>query len=117
MGFSSFAGIALMVLMLPVNMLLAKQFHAVQNKILAGTDARIHATNEILQNIRIVKYFAWEKRFEDVVNEKRQAELKALRFRYIIWSTAATVWYGTPILITFMSFFLYTVVEKKKLSP
>lgn len=117
MGFSSFAGIALMVLMLPVNMLLAKQFHVVQKQILAGTDARIHATNEILQNIRIVKYFAWEQRFEDTVNEKRMVELKALRFRYIIWSTAATVWYGTPILITFLSFFLYTVVEKKKLSP
>lgn len=117
MGFSSFAGIVLMVLMLPVNLVLAKQFHVVQNRILAGTDARIHATNEILQNIRIIKYFAWEKRFEDIVDEKRRAELKALRFRYIIWSIAATVWYGTPILITFLSFFLYTAVEKKRLSP
>lgn len=117
LGFSSFAGIAMMVLMLPVNMFIAKQFQTVQNRILAGTDARIHATNEILQNIRIIKYFAWEQRFEDIVNEKRKTELKALRFRYIIWSIAATVWYGTPIMITFMSFFLYTVVEKKKLSP
>lgn len=117
LGFSSFAGIAMMVLMLPVNMFIAKQFQTVQSRILASTDARIHATNEILQNIRIIKYFAWEKRFEDIVDEKRKVELKALRFRYIIWSTAATVWYGTPIAITFMSFFLYTVVEKKKLSP
>lgn len=117
LGFSSFAGIVIMVLMLPVNIFIAKQFTKVQNQILAGTDARIHATNEILQNIRIIKYFAWEQRFEDIVNEKRKAELKALRFRYVIWSTAATVWYGTPILITFASFFLYTVVEKKDLTP
>lgn len=117
MGFSSFAGIALMVMMLPVNILIAKRFQTVQARILAGTDGRIHATNEILQNIRIIKYFAWEQRFEDIVNEKRRIELKAIRSRYIIWSIAATVWYGTPILITFMSFFLYTVVEKKKLSP
>ncbi|PKY06331.1 ATP-dependent bile acid permease [Aspergillus campestris IBT 28561] len=117
LGYSSFAGIVLMVLMLPVNLTIAKQFTKVQNRILAGTDARIHSTNEILQNIRIIKYFAWEQRFEDIVSEKRKAELKALRFRYIIWSTAATVWYGTPILITFASFFLYTVVEKKKLVP
>ena len=117
MGFSSFAGIALMVLMLPVNLLIAKQFTKVQKRILAGTDARIHATNEILQNIRIIKYFAWEQRFQEIVDEKRRTELKALRFRYIIWSTAATIWYGTPILITFTSFFLYTVVEKKPLTP
>lgn len=117
MGFSSFAGIALMVLMLPVNLFIARQFSKVQNQILKGTDARIHATNEVLQNIRIIKYFAWEQRFQDVVNEKRKAELKSLRKRYILWSTAATVWYGTPILITFLSFFLYTVVEKKQLTP
>ncbi|KAL4896032.1 hypothetical protein BDV59DRAFT_126519 [Aspergillus ambiguus] len=117
LGFSSFAGIVIMVLMLPVNLLIAKQFTRVQKQILKGTDARIHATNEILQNIRIIKYFAWEHRFQDIVNEKRKAELKALRFRYIIWSTAATVWYGTPIFITFASFFLYTAVEKKKLTP
>ncbi|KAJ5573698.1 uncharacterized protein N7459_008125 [Penicillium hispanicum] len=117
MGFSSFAGIALMVLMLPVNLVIARQFNKVQNQILKGTDARIHATNEVLQNIRIIKYFAWEQRFQDIVNEKRKAELKSLRRRYILWSCAATVWYGTPILITFLSFFLYTVVEKKQLTP
>ena len=117
MGFSSFAGIAIMVLMLPVNLFIARQFNKVQNQILKGTDARIHATNEVLQNIRIIKYFAWEQRFQDLVNEKRKAELKSLRRRYILWSCAATVWYGTPILITFLSFFLYTVVEKKQLTP
>ncbi|KAE8352161.1 ATP-dependent bile acid permease [Aspergillus coremiiformis] len=117
LGFSSFAGIVIMVFVLPVNLFIAKQFTKIQNQILASTDARIHATNEILQNIRIIKYFAWEQRFEDTVNEKRKAELKALRYRYIIWSTAATVWYGTPLIITFASFFLYTVVEQKKLTP
>ncbi|KAJ5958252.1 uncharacterized protein N7479_005402 [Penicillium vulpinum] len=117
MGFSSFAGIALMALMLPINLFIARKFNKVQNQILKGTDARIHATNEVLQNIRIIKYFAWEQRFEDIVGEKRRGELKALRRRYILWSCAATVWYGTPILITFLSFFLYTVVEKKQLTP
>lgn len=117
MGFSSFAGIALMVLMLPINLFIARQFNKVQNAILKGTDARIHATNEALQNIRIIKYFAWEERFHGIVNEKRKVELKCLRNRYILWSSAATVWYGTPILITFLSFFLYTVVEKKQLTP
>ena len=117
LGFSSFAGIALMVLMMPVNLFIARQFQSIQHRILACTDARIHATNEVLQNIRIIKYFAWERRFEDIVDEKRRAELKSLRTRYIVWSAAATMWYGTPILITFASFFLFTVVEKRSLTP
>lgn len=117
LGFSSFAGIIMMVLMLPINLIIAKKFSKLQNQILKGTDARIHSTNEILQNIRIIKYFSWEERFQDIVNEKRRAELRALKYRYVLWSTAATIWYGTPIMITFASFFLYTVVEGKKLTP
>lgn len=117
LGFSSFAGIGLMCLILPVNVLIARQFSIIQNAILTKTDARIHSTNEMLQSIRIIKYFAWERRFEGVVNEKRDAELKSLRYRYMLWSIAATVWYGAPILITFTSFLLYTVVEKKRLTP
>ncbi|EEQ89112.1 ATPase [Blastomyces dermatitidis ER-3] len=117
LGFSSLAGIGVMTLMLPLNLYIASRFRILQHEILAGTDARIHSTNEVLQNIRIIKYFAWEQRFEDIVNEKRRAELKSLRRRYILWAGAATVWYGAPILITLLSFFLYTVVEGKKLVP
>ncbi|OJD19343.1 hypothetical protein AJ78_00705 [Emergomyces pasteurianus Ep9510] len=117
LGFSSLAGIGVMVLMVPLNVYISSRFTVLQDEILTETDSRIHSTNEVLQNIRIIKYFAWEQRFEDIVNEKRKAELKVLRRRYILWAWAATVWYGTPILIALLSFFLYTVVEGKKLVP
>jgi ABC-type multidrug transport system fused ATPase/permease subunit len=117
LGFSSFAGIVMMVLLLPLNLYIAKSFQRAQKTIMAATDARIHSTNEVLQNIRIIKYFAWERRFADNVNEKRRLELKALRRRYILWSLAATIWSAVPIAITFVSFFIYTVIEQKPLLP
>jgi ABC-type multidrug transport system fused ATPase/permease subunit len=117
LGFSSFAGIFLMVLILPLNLYIAKSFQAAQKRIMAATDARIHVTNEVLQNIRIIKYFAWEQRFQNSVNEKRQAELSALWRKYILWASAATIWSGVPILITFTSFLIYTQIEKRPLVP
>ena len=117
LGFSSFAGIFLMVLLLPVNLWIAKSFQSAQKRIMLATDGRIHVTNEVLQNIRIIKYFAWEQRFANNVNEKRNLELQALWRKYVLWSAAATVWSGVPILITFTSFFLYTVIEKQPLVP
>ena len=117
LGPASFAGISLMVLILPFNLFIAKSFQAAQKKIMAATDKRIHSTNEVLQNIRIIKYFAWEQRFITEVNEKRRAELQALRWKYILWSCASTVWSGTPLIITFVSFFIYTVIQKKPLVP
>ena len=117
LGYSSIASIAVMILVTPLNIFIAKQFSSTQKKVMAATDARIHTTNEVLQNIRIIKYFAWEQRFGQIVNDKRRAELRALRNRYILWAFAATVWYGVPLLVTFSSFLLYTVVEKKDLIP
>jgi ABC-type multidrug transport system fused ATPase/permease subunit len=117
LGYSSIAGIGMMVILLPINLYVAKQFTKIQKLILAATDARIHSTNEVLSNIRIIKFFAWEQRFIGIVNDKRYTELKHLRRRYILWAIAATIWSGSPILITFLSFFVYTQVEKKPLIP
>ncbi|KAL9027013.1 MAG: hypothetical protein Q9196_004406 [Gyalolechia fulgens] len=117
LGYSSFVSILLMIGVMPLNLFIAKQFSKTQKKIMAATDARIHTTNEVLENIRIIKYFAWEIRFGQIVNEKRRAELKALRSRYILWTAAATVWFGVPLVITFFSFMVYTLVEKKPLIP
>ncbi|KAJ2901658.1 hypothetical protein MKZ38_001571 [Zalerion maritima] len=117
MGLSSIPGLIVMVLLLPINIAFATGFNSSQKKIMAATDKRIHTTNEILQNIRIIKYFAWERRFRGVVDEKRSAELKALRKRFLIWAGAVAVWNTVPVLITFFSFMVYTLIEKKPLYP
>ncbi|KXX76621.1 ATP-dependent bile acid permease [Madurella mycetomatis] len=117
MGMSAIPGFVVMALLLPINIAFGKGFNSSQKKIMAATDKRIHTTNEILQNIRIIKYFAWEHRFAKIVDEKRRAELKALRRRFMIWAAAVAVWNTVPILITFFSFLMYTVVENKPLYP
>ena len=117
LGYSSIAGIGVMIFLLPINILIAKGFSKYQKRIMAATDARIHVTNEVLQNIRIIKFFAWEQRFEHIVDEKRATELRHLRNRYILWSFAATIWYGAPLIIAFLSFLIYTAVERKELIP
>jgi hypothetical protein len=77
-----------MILLLPVNYWISRQFSKIQQDIMGTTDKRIAATNEVLQNIRIIKFFAWEERYAEIVNETRKAELKQLRRRYILWAGA-----------------------------
>lgn len=117
LGWSSLAGIGVMICVLPLNIFFARQFTSVQKGIMAATDGRIHVTNEVLQNIRIIKYFAWEQRFSQNVNDKRRVELRALRSRFIVWGCAVLVWYTVPMIITACSFLIYTTVEKKSLIP
>lgn len=117
LGWSSIPGLVIMFILLPVNIGLANGFGKFQKQIMAATDKRIHTTNEVLQNIRIIKFFAWEHRFSKIVNEKRAAELKALRNKYILWAFAVAVWNTVPVLITFFSFLVYTLWEEKPLRP
>ncbi|KAF1855079.1 hypothetical protein Lal_00012825 [Lupinus albus] len=117
MGLSAIPGIIVMVLLLPVNYGLARGFTITSKRILAATDKRTNVTNEVLQNIRIIKYFAWEQRFGRIIDEKRQLELKALRSRFMVWALAVAIWNSVPVLITFFSFLVYTVFEKKPLKP
>jgi ABC-type multidrug transport system fused ATPase/permease subunit len=116
LGWSSIAGISIMILLIPINYTISNKFSQIQKAIMATTDKRIHATNEVLTNIRIIKFFAWEERFGHMVGECRSAELKQLRNRYILWAIAATSWYGSPMVITFLSFLSYTVIEGKELN-
>lgn len=117
LGLSSIPGLVVMFILLPVNIIFARGFGKFQKKIMAATDKRIHTTNEVLQNIRIIKFFAWEYRFSKIVNDKRRAELGALRSKYILWAFAVAVWNTVPVVITFFSFLVYTLVEKKPLYP
>ncbi|KAK0619751.1 hypothetical protein B0T14DRAFT_537418 [Immersiella caudata] len=117
MGLSAIPGFIVMGLLLPINIAFGRGFNSTQKKIMAATDKRIHTTNEILQSIRIIKYFAWEHRYAEIVDEKRRAEIKALRNRFMLWAVAVGVWNTVPIIITFFSFLFYTVIEEKPLLP
>ncbi|KAM4066434.1 ABC transporter transmembrane domain-containing protein [Hirsutella rhossiliensis] len=117
MGLSAIPGLIVMALLLPVNYFIARGFNITSKNIMAATDKRINVTNEVLQNIRIIKYFAWEERFGRIIDEKRRVELAALRSRFILWAVAVATWNSVPVLITFFSFFVYTVIEKKPLYP
>jgi ABC-type multidrug transport system fused ATPase/permease subunit len=117
LGWSAIPGLIVMIFLIPINYGFAKGFTATTKNILAATDKRINTTNEVLQNIRIIKYFAWEARFGRIVDEKRSAELKALRSRYILWAFAVGVWNSVPLFIAFFSFLMYTMVEGKPLYP
>ena len=117
LGWSAVAGIGVMVAVLPLNIFFSNRFSRAHKRIMAATDGRIHTTNEALQNVRIIKFFAWEERFFRNINEKRRVEIAALRYRLTVWACAACVWFGVPIIITGFSFLLYTMVEKKPLVP
>lgn len=63
MGPSMFVGIAIMILIIPVNAMFLGFLAKARERTLKFTDARVKLTNEVLQGIRSIKSYAWESAF------------------------------------------------------
>lgn len=117
LGWSALVGAISIIVLLPLNYKIATYVGEVQKKMLEITDKRIQKLNETFQSIRIIKFFAWEDKFYDSIMEIRNKELYMLSLRTACWCLGSFVWFITPTLVTFLSFYCYTIVEQKPLTP
>ena len=108
LGPSAFVGLVVMVLIFPAQYIITRRFNVVQDNLMSATDKRVTRLNEVLQSIRIIKFFAWEEKFNAIVNEARAEELKWLRERLFLWAGYGIIWYGFPIVVTLATFTSYT---------
>ncbi|GME82398.1 unnamed protein product [Ambrosiozyma monospora] len=117
LGWPAIAGGVTMIIFLPVNYKVGASLGSYQQSMLKLTDSRIQKLNELLQNIRIVKFFAWENKFGTDIIQVRDDELYYLKWRCIVWVFACFVWFLSPTLISFTGFYCYAVVRGKRLTP
>ena len=108
LGASALIGLLVMICIFPAQYLITRRFNVVQDNLMSATDKRVNRLNEVLQAIRIIKFFAWEEKFNAIVNESRQQELKWLRERLVLWACYGVCWYGFPIIVTLATFTCYT---------
>lgn len=116
LSWSALVGLATVIIMTPLTYWFASMFGRYQDELMSATDQRVEKTNELLQSIRIIKYFAWERKFTDGVLKIREKELKILKKSYVLWSFSAAVWTFTPLVLTVSTFGSYTLIQKKELT-
>jgi ABC-type multidrug transport system fused ATPase/permease subunit len=78
-GISAFASVIVMLLMIPLTKNIAKKFIHLEDEMMSLRDKRVTLMTQVLNAIRIVKYFAWEKSIENEVMEIRNIELETRR--------------------------------------
>ncbi|XP_077734144.1 ATP-binding cassette sub-family C member 2 [Canis aureus] len=111
LGPSVLAGVGVMILLIPVNGLLASKSRAIQVKNMKNKDKRLKIMNEILSGIKILKYFAWEPSFKNQIHELRKKELKNLLTFGQMQSVMVFLLYLTPVLVSVITFSVYTLVD------
>ncbi|KAL0069222.1 hypothetical protein AAF712_003585 [Marasmius tenuissimus] len=117
LGVSALYGLLVVVLSLPLSHFAGKVVVDAQENLMKARDERIALMNEILGGIRMLKFMAWERNFETRVMKIRAKELKYQKLNYTIETLCDGVWSATPILVTLVAFFHFTVIRGQQLTP
>ncbi|KAJ8082867.1 hypothetical protein PM082_008724 [Marasmius tenuissimus] len=117
LGVSALYGLLVVVLSLPLSHFAGKVVVDAQENLMKARDERIALMNEILGGIRMLKFMAWERNFETRVMKIRAKELKYQKLNYMIETLCDGVWSATPILVTLVAFFHFTVIRGQQLTP
>ncbi|VDP24955.1 unnamed protein product [Heligmosomoides polygyrus] len=98
-GPSSFAGFGALVVLIPVQGYFSRQMGACRRAIAARTDKRISIMNEILNGIRVIKMYAWEGAFSEVVARLRRHEMNKVRQNAVYQSLVMGLFWSSGKLI------------------
>jgi len=107
-GIASCSGIAVMLIVTPVNLKIFINLTKMYGKTIKHTDTRINLINEAIQSIRILKMYAWEIPFISKIEKVRDIELKYMRkHAYLLAVGLSAVFLQLPFLIQYASFSTY----------
>ncbi|KAJ2746581.1 Transporter of the ATP-binding cassette (ABC) [Coemansia sp. BCRC 34301] len=110
LGVAALAGVGAIIVLIPLQWYLVMAWNKYQHRLMVISDQRMSMTNEILQGVRIIKFFAWEPRFESQVAGVRGSELGVLRSRYLVFTYSIIVFFMAPVFLTLATFVCYTTL-------
>ncbi|KAG8225955.1 hypothetical protein J437_LFUL006184, partial [Ladona fulva] len=113
LGPAVLSGLAVMVLLIPCNVLIAHLIKNLQISQMKHKDQRVKLMNEILNGIKVLKLYAWEPSFEEQIIKVRNKELKVLKHNTYLNSGTAFVWSCAPFLVSIASFATFVLMDEK----
>lgn len=84
LGWSSFAGLAVIVITAPLPGYLAKRIQTVQKATLKNTDGRVQVVTEFVNILRMIKIFGWEGEISKRVAGRRDEELVWIKKKQLL---------------------------------
>ena len=98
LGPSSLVGLALMIITIPFDSIIARKLKELKISNMKHKDERIKITNELLDGIKIIKLSAWEPSFAKKVIDIRKKELHTIRLMAYLQALLTFIFSATPFL-------------------
>ncbi|KAJ6635066.1 Metal resistance protein YCF1 [Pseudolycoriella hygida] len=112
-GVAVFAGLGVMILMIPVSGVLYSHLEKQQVGQMTVKDERVKIMNEILTGMKVLKLYAWEPSFEKLVASTRNKEMNILKKIAILNAGSYFSWTLTPFLVSIVSYVTFVLLGGK----
>lgn len=108
LGNSMWAGVCIMLIMIPLNGVIARYQKKLQRTQMKNKDERSRLISEIMNNIKSLKLYGWEKPYLDRLNFVRnEKELKNLKRMGIFSAVSICTWTFAPFMVSCSTFAVY----------
>ncbi|XP_054163879.1 multidrug resistance-associated protein 1-like [Oppia nitens] len=111
LGVATLAGIGLMLVLVPFNAYITTKMRFVQTSIMKEKDKRVKLMNEILNGIKVLKLYAWETSFRDLVMNFRKKECIALKSLAYLNAAMVFVFSSAPFFVGLFSFAAFVLIS------
>ncbi|KAJ2335810.1 hypothetical protein GGH92_007925, partial [Coemansia sp. RSA 2673] len=112
LGWSVFAGVAIMVVSIPLNGWISGRMRELQIGQMKNKDKRTSMIDEALSGVKVIKLYAWERMFLGKIQHVRESlELVSLsKYGHMVaWSMVSMS--AVPFLVSFGTFLIYSVFD------
>ena len=102
-GNATFVGGCLLLLFVPFQSWIGKKFSQLRSKTAKKTDIRIRIMNEIIKGIKVIKMYAWETSFSNLVANARKEEIEIVQTTCLFKAICDIFFFvSIPIVIGFV---------------
>lgn len=110
-GPSALAGLATMLLLIPLNFIAMRAIGMIRRRISGIQDNRIKVTNEVLQGIRAIKLCSWEGFFTRKLFKLRDSELHQIKRYAVQHAVNSTLMNTAPILVSVVTLIVFAATN------
>jgi ABC-type multidrug transport system fused ATPase/permease subunit len=107
LGTSCLAGIAVIVLSIPVTGKISLYMKSLQKAMSSVRDERIKLSNEVLAGMKVIKLQAWEKEYQRKIEEIRNEELALMKKYVMAQAYSGTLFGAIPMVVAICTFMAY----------
>lgn len=115
-GVSALVGILILIVSMIIITLLTNNLYKLRKKADFYTDSRIECIKEVLNGLKILKYYCWENSIYDKISKLRKKELNYIKKMQILKNSIISFTMSLTLIISMCSVLVLIILDKNLLT-